>query len=73
MDRRERFLSGNNGFDKSWWIFDVSFSVKKMRYINNPVWLGLVLCKLNKHDWWIKDLAVFSNPVYKCSKCGKEE
>lgn len=70
MNSRERHLTGSHGFDWHWWIFDLSFSVTQLRDINNPKWLGLLLCKFGKHGWWLCS-DTWSKPDYKCAKCGK--
>lgn len=70
MDSRERQLFGAHGFDIDWWIFSISFSVFSLRRIRTPVWLAKILCKFGKHDWWINNRD-YSNPIYRCLKCGK--
>jgi len=74
MDRRERMLCLWHGFDIDWWIFSVSVSWSSLRRIHNPKWLGLFLCKFNKHDWFANEFLTKTSlgiKNYKCQKCGK--
>ena len=66
MNARDRLLCGLHGFSLEWWIFSIEFTVKQSRDIISPRWLGLLLCKLNKHQWFTRE-----NLAYKCMKCGK--
>jgi len=74
MDRRERMLFGQHGFDWEFkiWIFTISlsFAVERLRSIDRPKWLGLWLCKRGKHDWFLSKWRL-PNPEYTCQKCGK--
>lgn len=71
MDYRERKLYGAHGFYWSWWIFAISFSCLQLRDITTPRWLGLLLCKFNKHAWWLTVPLATPRPMYECKKCRK--
>jgi len=70
MDNRERLLTGWHGFDWNWWIFSISFSISSLGEINNPKWLGLLLCKFKKHSYfasvWNPDGRIYK---WQCTKC----
>ena len=70
MNRRERIISGEHGFDFEFWIFSLSFSVLALRDIYSPKWLAWLLCKLGKHSYWLSSPEI-TKPKWNCVKCGK--
>lgn len=74
MNYKYRSLSNQHGFNINLrlWIFSTSFSfsVENLNEIDKPKWLGLLLCKFNKHDYWMNNYD-FSHPTYRCEKCDK--